>query len=70
MTADPFDLLRCPHCARDREGRLARIAPDRLRCLERICGRQYPIHDGTPVMLTEAGDFLGFRARIEAETDG
>ena len=61
-----IEMLRCPHCASAGGGWLA-LSDDLLVCQEEGCGRVYPIHDGTPVMLTEEGDFLGFCRRLMNE---
>jgi uncharacterized protein YbaR (Trm112 family) len=59
-----LDILRCPHCAKNGKGILEQRSDQFLACLEPDCKREYPIIDGFPVMLTEAGDFLGYRKKI------
>jgi len=55
---DLLEILRCPHCVRDREGMLKLVKDTWLVCQEPhdYCGRKYPILDDIPVMLIEEGD--------------
>ncbi len=50
IPADLLELLACPVC--DSHPRLA-LAGECLRCPE--CRRQYPVEDGIPNLLPEAG---------------
>ena len=68
MSEDPLTILRCPHCAREKEGRLHKTSDGAwLVCEEAGCDRRYPIYKGLPIMLTKEGDFLGFLKRIGVE---
>jgi len=51
-----LEMLRCPACVQEREGRLELAHDAWLLCQEPACGRKYPIRDGIPVMLVEEGD--------------
>jgi uncharacterized protein YbaR (Trm112 family) len=53
---DLLEILRCPHCVRDKEGMLKLVKDTWLVCQEPDCGRKYPILDDIPVMLIEEGD--------------
>jgi uncharacterized protein YbaR (Trm112 family) len=65
-----LSLLRCPHCAKTKEGKLALESDQFLICQERDCNRRYPIHEGLPIMVTPEGDFLGYRKKIMSEMTG
>lgn len=60
------EILRCPKCSKHGKGRLAETENGDLQCTEPDCSRLYPVSGGIPVMLTDAGDFLGFRQKIMA----
>jgi|GEM_PF-2551038 uncharacterized protein YbaR (Trm112 family) len=60
------EILRCPKCSKHGKGRLAKTENGDLQCKETDCLSLYPVSDGMPVMLTDAGDFLGFRRKILA----
>jgi hypothetical protein len=49
-----LEILRCPSCVRDKEGKLILHADCWLICQD--CGRKYPIAEDIPVMLIEEGD--------------
>jgi uncharacterized protein YbaR (Trm112 family) len=49
-----LEILRCPVCVQDKEGRLTLYKESWLNCTE--CGRKYPIIEDIPVMLIEQGD--------------
>ncbi len=49
-----LEILRCPACAREKEGLLDQVKNAWLVC--RDCGRKYPIRDDIPVMLIDEGD--------------
>jgi uncharacterized protein YbaR (Trm112 family) len=51
---DLLEILRCPHCVREREGLLDYYKESWLICQD--CGRKYPIRDGIPVMMIDEGD--------------
>ena len=60
---DLLEILRCPHCvsgatraAGDDPGRLEFYKESWLICREPGCGRKYPVVDGIPVMLVDAGE--------------
>lgn len=57
-----LSLLRCPQCAKKEQGLLELASDDLLRCT--TCGWSYPIYEGLPVLLTETGDYYGFRKQI------
>lgn len=59
---DLLTILRCPHCVSGSTrrpgadpGRLELVKENWLVCQEPGCGRKYPIVDGIPVMLIDAG---------------
>ena len=51
---DLLDILRCPVCVKEKEGRLQVVKDAWLVCEE--CGRKYPIVEDIPVMLISEGD--------------
>ncbi len=53
VSADLLEILRCPHCVRERPGLLVLEKDSWLVCQD--CGRKYPIRDDIPVMLIEEG---------------
>ena len=56
ISDDLLEILRCPHCVREKEGLLKLHRDTWLICQEPDCGRKYPIKDDIPVMLIEEGD--------------
>jgi uncharacterized protein YbaR (Trm112 family) len=54
VSQDLLEILRCPACVREKEGRLDYIKESWLVCRE--CRRKYPISDDIPVMLIDEGD--------------
>jgi uncharacterized protein len=56
IAPDLLEILRCPACVQDKEGKLALEKDAWLVCQEPGCGRKYPIRDEIPVMLVEEGD--------------
>ncbi len=55
ISPDLLEILRCPHCVRDKEGLLVLVREAWLVCQEPDCRRKYPIRDDIPVMLIEEG---------------
>ena len=53
VSADLLEILRCPHCVREKPGLLVLEKDSWLVCQD--CGRKYPIRDDIPVMLIEEG---------------
>ena len=53
ISPDLLEILRCPHCVRDKEGMLVLVRETWLVCQEPDCRRKYPIRDDIPVMLIE-----------------
>jgi len=51
---DLLEILRCPHCVREKDGLLTLYKDAWLICND--CGRKYPIVDDIPVMLIDEGD--------------
>ena len=49
-----LDILRCPACVKETEGKLERVREVWLVCSD--CGRKYPIVEEIPVMLISEGD--------------
>jgi len=56
LSQDLLDILRCPHCVREKAGLLKLEKESWLVCQEPGCGRKYPIRDDIPVMLIEVGE--------------
>ncbi|MCA2000441.1 MAG: Trm112 family protein [Chloroflexi bacterium] len=54
VSPDLLEILRCPHCVREKEGLLTLHREAWLICGD--CGRKYPIVDDIPVMLIDEGD--------------
>lgn len=54
VNQDLLELLRCPACVKENEGRLQLVKETWLVCEE--CGRKYPIVEDIPVMLISEGD--------------
>jgi uncharacterized protein len=54
VNQDLLELLRCPVCVKEKEGRLQLVKETWLVCEE--CGRKYPIVEDIPVMLISEGD--------------
>jgi uncharacterized protein YbaR (Trm112 family) len=54
VNQDLLELLRCPVCVKEKEGRLKLVKETWLVCEE--CGRKYPIVEDIPVMLITEGD--------------
>jgi hypothetical protein len=55
IAPDLLEILRCPHCVRDKEGMLVLVREAWLVCQEPDCRRKYPIVDDIPVMLIDEG---------------
>ena len=53
VSADFLEILRCPHCVREKPGLLVLERQSWLVCQD--CGRKYPIRDDIPVMLIDEG---------------
>jgi uncharacterized protein YbaR (Trm112 family) len=53
VSPDLLEILRCPHCVRDKPGLLTLHRDTWLICQD--CGRKYPIRDDIPVMLIDEG---------------
>lgn len=49
-----IDILRCPACVKEKEGKLELVREVWLVCGD--CGRKYPIVEEIPVMLITEGD--------------
>lgn len=54
INKDLLEILRCPVCVKEKEGRLELVNNAWLICSE--CGRKYPIVEEIPVMLISEGD--------------
>ncbi len=54
IDAELLEILRCPACVREREGRLTLYRGSWLIC--RDCRRKYPIVEDIPIMLIPEGD--------------
>jgi len=55
ISSDLLEILRCPHCVREKPGLLKLEKETWLVCQEPDCGRKYPIRDDIPVMLIDVG---------------
>ncbi len=68
INQDCISNLRCPVCVKlpDKKGLLTLVLQDYLECSETDCTRTYPIYRGTPVMMTEEGDFMGLLGKIRS----
>jgi uncharacterized protein len=55
VSPDLLEILRCPHCVREKAGMLKLEKDVWLVCQEPDCNRKYPIRDDIPVMLIEEG---------------
>ncbi len=53
VAAELLEILRCPHCVRDKPGLLTLERETWLVCQD--CGRKYPIREDIPVMLIDVG---------------
>jgi uncharacterized protein YbaR (Trm112 family) len=53
VSQELLEILRCPHCVREKEGLLDYHREAWLIC--RDCGRKYPVRDDIPVMLIDEG---------------
>jgi uncharacterized protein YbaR (Trm112 family) len=49
-----LEILRCPACVREKEGKLELYKQNWLICSD--CNRKYPIVEDIPVMLIDEGD--------------
>ncbi len=49
-----LEILRCPACVREKEGKLELYKLSWLICSD--CSRKYPIVEDIPVMLIDEGD--------------
>ncbi len=49
-----LDILRCPACVKEKEGKLERVREVWLVCAD--CGRKYPVVEEIPVMLISEGE--------------
>jgi uncharacterized protein YbaR (Trm112 family) len=56
ISPELLEILRCPHCVREKDGMLKLVRDTWLVCQEPGCGRKYPILDDIPVMLIDEGD--------------
>jgi len=54
VKADLLEILRCPVCVHEKEGKLVLVRETWLVCQD--CGRKYPIVEDIPVMLIDVGD--------------
>jgi len=56
ISQDLLEILRCPHCVREKEGALKLVKETWLVCQEPDWRAQIPILDDIPVMLIDEGD--------------
>ncbi len=54
VNSELLEILRCPVCVHEKEGKLTLHKETWLLCQD--CQRKYPIVDDIPVMLIEEGD--------------
>lgn len=54
VSTELLEILRCPHCVREKDGLLTLHKDSWLICQD--CSRKYPIVDDIPVMLIDEGD--------------
>jgi uncharacterized protein len=54
VSSELLEILRCPHCVREKDGLLDLVQDSWLVCHD--CDRKYPIVDDIPVMLIDEGD--------------
>jgi hypothetical protein len=54
VSKELVEILRCPNCVQESEGKLEHYKEYWFICEE--CGRKYPIVDDIPVMLLDVGD--------------
>jgi uncharacterized protein YbaR (Trm112 family) len=54
VSEELLEILRCPACAREKDGLLEYYRETWLICQD--CGRKYPIRQDIPIMLIEEGD--------------
>lgn len=54
VDAELLEVLRCPVCVREKDGRLTLYKETWLICQD--CHRKYPIVEDIPVMLISEGD--------------
>ena len=54
INKDLLEILRCPACVREKDGRLSLEKESWLICQD--CDRKYPIVEDIPVMLIDEGD--------------
>lgn len=55
ISPELLEILRCPNCVQEKEGRLELVRDSWLVCQEPDCGRKYPIRDDIPIMLVDEG---------------
>jgi uncharacterized protein len=53
VSSELLEILRCPACVREKEGKLEFYRESWLICSD--CGRKYPIVEDIPVMLIDEG---------------
>ncbi|MBI4772185.1 MAG: Trm112 family protein [Chloroflexi bacterium] len=56
VSPELLEILRCPHCVREKPALLKLEHDTWLVCQEPDCGRKYPIREDIPVMLIDEGD--------------
>lgn len=54
IDAELLEILRCPACVREKEGRLVLYKEAWLICQD--CHRKYPVVEEIPIMLIPEGD--------------